>query len=358
MRHLSPANTSPQSHKQTVQSSIDTPEPKDKDKARERVQSQEPPSQSGETEDQRHRDSQQEKKEKPAKGDQRPTEEKSTSEDTLSQQQQRVRVERRSSDGSQWEPDAKRSRLETEHTKSVQVKVKEERRENQDSPEIKPPLKVLEKPVQDRRTPGMHPLPMSSIPVPLGMTGFPHGLERTRLMSPLVGMSPLCGAERFPYSPQHWDPIRCMSRGLDISQKDAVAKELLLRGDPLQRVYPREPLLHPLVLEQQQRCQLEERHRLALLREESERSRLLALHHHATLETQLAHPGLLPGPYANPLFPRLALPHSAPYGPLSKSLPPAGYMHAPPPPLLPGIPMRPPSPRRTVPLADRNIEAP
>lgn len=358
MRHLSPANMSPQSHKPTVQSSRDTPEPKDKDRPRERVQSQEPPSQSGETEDQRHRDSQQEKKEKPAKGEQRPTEEKSTSEDTLSPQQQRIRVERRSSDGSQWEPDTKRSRLETEHTKSVQVKVKEERRENQDSPEIKPPSKVLEKPVQDRRTPGMHPLPMSSIPVPLGMTGFPHGLERTRLMTPLVGMSPLPGAERFPYSPQHWDPIRSMSRGLDISQKDPVAKELLLRGDPLQRVYPREPFLHPLALEQQQRCQLEERHRLALLREESERSRLLALHHHATLETQLAHPGLLPAPYASPLFPRLALPHSAPYGTLSKALPPAGYIHAPPPPLLHGMPMRPPSPRRTTPLADRNVEAP
>lgn len=358
MRHLSPANTSPQSHKQTVPSSRDTPEPKDKDRARERVQSQEPPTQSGETEDQRHKDSQPEKKEKTAKGDQHPTEEKATSENTLSPQQQRMRVERRSSDGSQWEPDAKRSRLEHEHTKSVHVKVKEERRENRDSPEIKPPSKVLEKPVQDRRTPSMQPLSMSSIPVPLGMTGFPTSLERTRLMTPLVGMSPLSGTERFPYTPQHWDPIRSMSRGLDISQKDPVAKDLLLRGDPLQRVYPREPLLHPLVLEQQQRCQLEERHRLALLREESERSRLLALHHHATLETQLAHPGLLPAPYASPLFPRLALPHAAPYGTLSKTLPPAGYIHAPPPPLLPGMPMRPLSPRRTTPLADRNVDAP
>lgn len=358
VRHLSPANTSPQSHKQTVLSSRDTPEPKDKDKASERVQSQEPPTQSAETEDQRHKDSQQEKKEKTAKGDQRPIEEKATSEDTLSPQQQRVRVERRSSDGPQWEPDAKRSRLDADHTKSVQVKVKEERREIQDSSEIKPPSKVFEKPVQGRRTPGMQPLPMSSIPMPLGMPGFPHGLERTRLMTPLVGMSPLSGAERFQYSPQHWDPIRSMSRGLDISQKDPVAKELLLRGDPLQRVYPREPLLHPLALEQQQRCQLEERHRLALLREESERSRLLALHHHATLETQLAHPGLLPAPYASPLFPRLALPHAAPYGTLGKALHPAGYIHAPPPPLLHGMPMRPPSPRRTTPLADRNVEAP
>lgn len=355
MRHLSPATTSPQSHKQPVQSSRDTPEPKDKDRARERVQSQETPTQSGETEDQRLKDSQQEK-EKTAKCDQRPTEEKATSEDTLSPQQQRIRVERRSSDGSQWEPDAKRSRLESEHIKSVHVKVKEERRENRDSPEIKPPSKVLEKPVQDRRTPGIQPMPMSSIPVPLGMTGFPQ--ERTRLMPPLVGMSPLSGAERFPYSPQHWDPIRCMSRGLDISQKDPLAKELLLRGDPLQRVYPREPLLHPLALEQQQRCQLEERHRLALLREESERSRLLALQHHAALETQLAHPGFLPAPYASPLFPRLALPHTAPYGTLSKALPPAGYIHAPPPPLLHGMHMRPPSPRRTTPLADRNVEAP
>lgn len=358
MRHLSPANTSPQSQKQTVQSSRDTPEPKDKDRARERVQSQETSTQSAETEDQRHKDSRQEKKEKTAKSDLLPIEEKATSEETLSPQQQKIRVERRSSDGSQWEPDAKRSRLETEHAKSVHVKVKEERRENQDSPEIKTPSKVLEKQVHDRRTPGMQPLPMSSIPVPLGMTGFPHGLERTRLMSPLVGMSPLSGAERFPYAPQHWDPIRCMSRGLDITQKDPVAKELLLRGDPLQRVYPREPLLHPLALEQQQRCQLEERHRLALLREESERSRLLALHHQAALETQLAHPGLLPAPYANPLFPRLALPHTAPYGTMSKALPPAGYIHAPPLPLLHGMPMRPPSPRRTTPLADRNIEGP
>lgn len=356
-RHLSPATTSPQSHKQTVQSSRDTPEPKDKDRARERVQSQETPTQSGETEDQRHKDSQQEKKEKTTKCDQRPAEEKAAPEDTLSPQQQKIRVERRSSDGSQWEPDAKRSRLEAEHAKSVHVKVKEERKEIQDSPEIKPPSKVMEKPVQDRRTPGMQPLPMSSMPVPLGMAGFPHGLERTRL-TPLVGMSPLSGAERFSYPPQHWDPIRSMSRGLDICQKDPVAKELLLRGDPLQRVYPREPLLHPLMLEQQQRCQLEERHRLALLREESERSRLLALHHHAALETQLAHPGLLPAPYASPLFPRLALPHAAPYGTLSKALHPTGYIHAPPLPLLHGMPMRPPSPRRTTPLADRNIEAP
>ena len=275
----------------------------------------------------------------------------------MSPKQQRVEAEKRSNDGTHWEPEAKRSRVEAEtHTKSVQVKVKEERREDQDSPEVKPP-KTIEKPLQGRRTPGTQPSPLSCIPVPIGVTGVPNSLDRTRLIAPFIGMSPLPGVERLPYPPQHWDPLRNMYRGIDLPQKEPLPKELLLRADPLQRamvgphVYPRDPLLHSLALEQQ-RSQLEERQRLVLLREESERSRLLALHH-AALEPHLAHPGLLPTAYPSPLFPRLGLPNGPHYSTLTKTLPPSGYIHAPPPSLLPALSSRPASPRRTTPLPDR-----
>lgn len=357
-KRLSPANASPLGQKQTAESSRGTsPEPKDKDRARERVQTQDPSNQSGEPEDQKHKESQQEKREKVAKYDQCPTEEKSATEDNLSPKQPRVEAERRSSDGLHWEPEAKRSRLDTEpQTKSTQVKVKEEKREDQESPEVKPPAKTLEKPPQGRRTPGMQPSSLSLIPVPVGVTGVPNSLDRTRLLAPFMGMSPFPGAERLPYSPQHWDPMRNMYRGVDFPQKDPIPKELLMRADPLHRamagqhVYPRDPLFHSLALEQQ-RNQLEERQRLALLREESERGRLLALHH-AALEPHLAHPGLLPTAYPSPLFPRLGLHPGPHYSTLHKTLPP-GFIHAPPPSLLPAIPSRPTSPRRTTPLPDR-----
>lgn len=356
-RQQSPARTSPLVPKQTVETpKVASPGLKDKDRSRERVQSHDPPPQNLEAEDQRYKESQLEKREKMVKCDQHPADARSTSEDPLSPKQQRIRAEGRSSEGPQWEPDAKRIRVEAEQSRSSHVKVKEERRELQDSPEVRLIPKSLEKSMQERRTPGIPPSPLSSIPVPMGMAGYPHSLDRTRLMAPFVGMNPLPSAERFAYSPQHWDPIRNMCRGQDMPPKDYIAKELLLRADPLQRVYPREPFFHPLALEQQQRCQLEERQRLALLREESERSRLLALHHHATLETQLAHPALLHPHFASPLFPRLPIAHTSPYGTLGKAMSAGGYIHAPPPPLLSAIPIRPASPRRTTPLTDRNLD--
>lgn len=352
-RQASPARRSPAEQRQTDASGGATPEPKDK--SRDRVGgAPEAPTPSGENEEQRPKESLHEKRDnKTLKCEQRPS-----AENTPSPKPARTRTDGRSTEA-QWEPDLKRSRVEAEPAKSGQVKIKEEKKEHQDSPEVKPPPKAPERPAQERRTPGIPPSPLSSIPLPMGMPpGFPPGLDRTRLMPPFMGMTPLPGVERFPYAAQHWDPIRNMCRGLDVSPKDPVAKELLMRSDPLQRVYPREPLLHPLAMEQQQRCQLEERQRLALLREESERSRLLAMHHHAALESQLAHPGLLhPGPYASQLFPRLPLHHAGPYAALNKAMVPAGW-HAPPPPLLHAMAARPGSPRRTLPLMDRNLEAP
>ena len=183
-----------------------------------------------------------------------------------------------------------------------EVKVKEERKEEQDStpdrpsehpPQVQPP------------TPTLHP--PSSMAMPMGMAGVHpmnaiSGLERTRMVAPFMGISPIPGAERFPYQAFHWDPMRDPYRGLDIHRRDPLGRELVLRNDSLHRLAgpqlyeaersyrDREPHdfnrdhPHPLVLEQRrehERAHMEERERLQMLREDYEHGRLHPMHHHA-----------------------------------------------------------------------------
>ncbi|KAB0404306.1 hypothetical protein E2I00_004637 [Balaenoptera physalus] len=65
-------------------------------------------------------------------------------------------------------------------------------------------------------------------------------LDRTRMMTPFMGISPIPGGERFPYPPFHWDPIRDPLRDpyreLDIHRRDPLGRDFLLRSDPLHRL--------------------------------------------------------------------------------------------------------------------------
>ncbi|CAF92390.1 unnamed protein product, partial [Tetraodon nigroviridis] len=114
--------------------------------------------------------------------------------------------------------------------KNSEVKVKEE----QDGVTER----TSEPPLQTASTPNLHP--PSSIPVPMGMGGVHpinaiSGLERTRVVAPFMGVSPIPGADRFPYPALHWDPMRDPYRALDIHRRDPLARDLLLRNDSLHR---------------------------------------------------------------------------------------------------------------------------
>ncbi|XP_058655635.1 autism susceptibility gene 2 protein homolog isoform X3 [Onychostoma macrolepis] len=351
-RHLSPIRNSALDNKQPTESfkSSSPDEPKEEEQAREKTQAQELPQQTQETEEPKHKEIQSDKREKDVKSEQQQTaEDKPAGKESSSPKQQREDLKRPNSDRQPWEPAEKKIRVEYEpHAKSSKVRVKEEKRDDQDH-EVTTHQKVLEKPWQDPRTPAINPSPLSTLPLPIGIPAGHPGLDRIRLVSPFLGMGPLPGAERLPYSPQHWESMRNVYRGLDLPRRDSLGKDLLIRTDSLQRAmmghpaYPREPFLQSMALEQ--RSQLEERHRLAFLREESERSRLLAMHHTA-LDHHLPPPGLLTAAY-----PSTGLPH---YSSLSRTLP-AAYLHAQPHPLFPMLAARPGSPRRMTPLIDRPV---
>lgn len=267
----------------------------------------------------------------------------------------------------------KKVELPYEHLKkNSEVKVKEERKEEQDGATER----ASEHPTQAPSTPNPHP--PSSMPVPMGMAGVHpinsiSSLERTRVVAPFMGISPIPGADRFPYPAFHWDPMRDPYRGLDIHRRDPLARDLLLRNDPLHRLAvprlyetersyrDREPHdfnrdhAHPLALEhrrEQERAQLEERDRLNMLREDYEHGRLHHTMHHPALDGHLPHPapGLmapgLPGMHYSRVSPTTAAHHN---GILNKT-PPAASLSAPPP-LIPTLGARPGSPRRTTPLA-------
>lgn len=345
---MSPIRNSALDNKQPTESfkSSSPNEPKEEEQAREKTQAQEFPQQTRETEEPKHKEIQSDKREKDVKSVQQPAEDKPAGKESSSPKQQREDLKRPNSDSQPWEPAEKKIRVEYEpHTKSSKVRVKEEKRDDQDH-EVTIHQKVLEKPWQDPRGPAINPSPLS---LPIGIPTSHPGLDRTRLVSPFLGMGPLPVAERLPYSPQHWESMRNVYRGLDLPRRDSLGKDLLIRTDPLQRAmmghpaYPRESFLQSMALGQ--RSQLEERQRLAFLREESERSRLLAMHHTA-LDPHLPPPGLLAAAY-----PSTGLPH---YTSLSRTLP-AAYLHAQPHPLFSMLAARPGSPRRMTTLIDRPV---
>lgn len=277
----------------------------------------------------------------------------------------------------------KKVELPYEHQKkNSEVKVKEERKEEQDGATER----ASEHPTHAPSTPNLHP--PSSMPMPMSVAGVHpinsiSSLERTRVVAPFMGISPIPGADRFPYPAFHWDPMRDPYRGLDIHRRD-----LLLRNDPLHRLAAprlyeaersyrdREPHdfnrdhIHPLALEQRrehERAHLEERERLNMLREDYEHGRLHPAMHHPALDGHLPHPaqGLmapgLPGMHYSRVSPSAAAAHQN--GILNKT-PPAASLSAPPP-LIPTLGARPGSPRRTTPLtadirdraAHKDIEA-
>lgn len=246
--------------------------------------------------------------------------------------------------------------------KNSEAKVKEEQDEVTE--------RTNEPSLQTPSTPNLHP--PSSIPVPMGMAGVHSintisGLERTRVVAPFLGVSPIPGADRFPYPAFHWDPMRDPYKALDIHRRDPLARDLLLRNDSLHRLaaprlYEAERLYrerephefnreHPQPLAQE-RGQLEERDRLSMLREDFEHGRLHSAMHHPALDGHFPYPaqGLMaPGPnmHYSRVSPTAAAGHQ---NNILNKTPPTASLSAPPP-LIPTLVARPSSPRRTTPLA-------
>uniref|UniRef100_A0A8C5QLP7 Fibrosin like 1 n=1 Tax=Leptobrachium leishanense TaxID=445787 RepID=A0A8C5QLP7_9ANUR len=257
------------------------------------------------------------------------------------------------------------------------IKVKEERKEDSDV------LVVGSEPPHSARTieHQQHPPPtslhglslhhtMASMPLTMSSMHQMNNLnmlERSRMMTPLVGMSPLPGRERIQHAGFAWDPvrdpIRDAYRTLDLQRR----MDFHLRADGMHR-YPattaatfydhersyrdREPhdYSHEQLLEarrEQERLRhADERERMHL-REEIERVRMHHLHQ-SPLESHLAHmPPFMPHLSSVP-YPRLS-PSSAMHNGILNRTPPTAALSAPPP-LVPASNTRPASPRRTNPL--------
>lgn len=266
----------------------------------------------------------------------------------------------------------------TYEKKNNEVKVKEERKEDHDG--------VTDRSQEQRSSPqtpsapnSLHP--PSSMAVPMGMaTMHPinsiSSLDRTRMVPPFMGISPIPGTERFPYPAFHWDLMRDAYRGIDIHRRDPLARDMLLRNDPLHRLAAprlyepersyrdREPHdfnrdnPHGLSLEQrreQERTHLEERERLHMLREDYEHGRLHSMHHSA-LDGHLPHPGLMAPGLPSMHYPRvspstaMATAAVAHHNGFLNKTPPTASLSAPPP-LIPALGTRSGSPRRTTPLS-------
>ncbi|KAG5844441.1 hypothetical protein ANANG_G00162560 [Anguilla anguilla] len=191
------------------------------------------------------------------------------------------------------------------------------------------------------------PSSASSMPVPVGMAGVHpmnsiSGLERTRVVAPFMGISPIPGAERFPYPAFHWDPmrdpLRDPYRALDIHRRDPLARDLLLRNDPLHR------LAGPRLYErrEQERAHLEERERLHMLREDYEHGRLHPMHH-AALDAHLPHPALMAPGLPSMHYPRVSPSQAHHQNGILNKTPPTASLSAPPP-LIPSLGARPGSP--------------
>nr|XP_034953601.1 fibrosin-1-like protein isoform X10 [Zootoca vivipara] len=255
------------------------------------------------------------------------------------------------------------------------IKVKEERKEDSDV------MVVSSEPSQHSRTvehpppPSLHGLPLphtmaATMPISMGavhqMSNM-NVLDRSRMMTPLMGMNPLPGRERLPHPGFSWDPVRDplrdAYRSLDLHRR----MDFQLRADPIHR-FPtaagfydhersyrdREPhdYNHENLLEarreQERLRQAEERERLHL-REELERARMHHLHS-SPIESHLAHvPSFMPH-LSGMHYPRLS-PSAAMHNGILNRNPPTAALSAPPP-LVPASSTRPPSPRRTTPLTN------
>lgn len=255
------------------------------------------------------------------------------------------------------------------------IKVKEERKEDSDV------LVVGSEPSQHSRTvehpppPSLHALSLphsmaATMPISMGSVHQMNNmnvLDRSRMMTPLVGMNPLSGRERLPHPGFSWDPIRDplrdAYRSLDLHRR----MDFQLRTDPIHR-FPatsgfydhersyrdREPhdYNHENLLEarreQERLRQVEERERLHL-REELERARMHHLHS-SPIESHLAHvPSFMPH-LSGMHYPRLS-PSTAMHNGILNRNPPTAALSAPPP-LVPASSTRPASPRRTTPLTN------
>uniref|UniRef100_A0A8D0BMJ6 Fibrosin like 1 n=1 Tax=Salvator merianae TaxID=96440 RepID=A0A8D0BMJ6_SALMN len=253
------------------------------------------------------------------------------------------------------------------------IKVKEERKEDGDV------LVVSSEPSQHSRTvehpppSSLHGLPLPhtmAATMPISMSSVHqmnnmNVLDRSRMMTPLMGMNPLSGRERLPHPGFSWDPVRDplrdAYRSLDLHRR----MDFQLRGDPIHR-FPatsgfydhersyrdREPhdYNHENLLEarreQERLRQAEERERLHL-REELERARMHHLHS-SPIESHLAHvPSFIPH-LSGMHYPRLS-PSAAMHNGILNRNPPTAALSAPPP-LVPASSTRPSSPRRTTPL--------
>ncbi|KAM4810381.1 fibrosin-1-like protein isoform 6-T6 [Rhinophrynus dorsalis] len=259
------------------------------------------------------------------------------------------------------------------------VKVKEERKEDSDvlvvSSEPPHPIRTVEH--QPAAPPAalhglsLHHTMAASMPLPMSSVHQMNNLnmlDRSRVMTPLMGMSPLPGRERLPHAGFAWDavrdPLRDAYRTLDLQRR----MDFHLRADSIHR-YPataasfydherpyrdREPhdYSHEQLLEarreQERLRQVDERERERLhLREEIERARMHHLHP-SPLESHLAHmPSFMPHLSSVP-YPRLS-PSSAMHNGILNRTPPTAALSAPPP-LVPASNTRPASPRRTNPL--------
>ncbi|XP_028911788.1 fibrosin-1-like protein isoform X10 [Ornithorhynchus anatinus] len=256
------------------------------------------------------------------------------------------------------------------------IKVKEERKEDSDvlvvGAEPSPHPRGPDHPAP----PSLHGLPLPhsmAAAVPLSM-GSGHQmnnvnvLDRSRMMTPLMGMNPLApGRERLPHPSFSWDPVRDplrdAYRSLDLHRR----MDFQLRADPIHR-FPaasgfydhersyrdREPhdYNHENLLEarreQERQRQAEERERLHL-REELERARMHHLHS-SPIESHLAHmPSFMPH-LGGMHYPRLS-PSAAMHNGILNRTPPTAALSAPPP-LVPASSTRPASPRRTTPLTN------
>lgn len=258
------------------------------------------------------------------------------------------------------------------------VKVKEERKEDSDvlvvGSEPPHPVRTIEH-QQPHHQASLHGLSLhhsmaASMPIPMGSVHQMNNLnmlDRSRVMTPLMGMSPLTGRERLPHAGFAWDPVRDPLRDayrtLDLQRR----MDFHLRADSMHR-YPataaasfydhersyrdREPhdYSHEQLLEarrEQERLRhADERERMHL-REEIERARMHHIHS-SPLESHLAHmPSFMPHLSSVP-YPRLS-PSSAMHNGLLNRTPPTAALSAPPP-LVPASNTRPASPRRTNPL--------
>ncbi|XP_068099533.1 fibrosin-1-like protein isoform X5 [Hyperolius riggenbachi] len=259
------------------------------------------------------------------------------------------------------------------------VKVKEERKEDSDvmvvSSEPPHPVRTMEHqplpPQASLHGLSLHHSMAASMPLQMGSMHQMNNLnmlDRSRVMTPLMGMSPLAARERLPHAGFAWDPVRDQLRDayrtLDLQRR----MDFHLRTEGMHR-YPataaasffdhersyrdREPhdYSHEQLLEvrrEQERLRhADERERERLhLREEIERARMQF--HPTALDSHLAHiPSFMPHLGSVP-YPRLS-PSSAMHNGILNRTPPTAALSAPPP-LVPASNTRPASPRRTNPL--------